>query len=440
MKKAPAFVSTLFISVFLLLQGCATTAQKTAGMRALMQSNQHQLALQEALKELDSNPHGVMENMNVGALRYIIGDYAASNEALEVAKLRVEELYSTSITEQAGATVINDETISFQGDRFEQVFIHLYMALNFINLGQLDSARVEILQAQVKMKEWGEPEDETPFMHYFSGIIFEMLGETDSATVSYRKAVSAYRTTEEKEGIGIPRQLQEDFLRSLASMRLWDEFKQYKNEFDMARYKPVSQKGKGELVVLVGNGMVPQREQKVFQTWAPALALNVRVAVPDYPYPSQTLNAIRIKVEDEYYETDTVANVDGLARAALSDNMAGITTRAIARAVLKKTSEKEVGDQHGFLGQLAMMVVNQSTEIADTRCWNTLPQSFELSRVSLPAGKYNVVIEVVSPAGVVIDRIHRKVSIVTGRKTLISKHWTSPQIRHANVTSQQVSY
>ncbi len=409
-----------------LLQACATSAFKTADMRNLMQANQFQLALKEAEKQLRKNPDGVMENMNVGALRYLTNDFAGSNAALEVAKQRIEELYATSITEQAGAAVINDETISFQGDKHEQVLVHFYKAVNYLNLGQLDSARVELLQSQVKMNEWGEPKDETPFMHYFSGIVFEMLGEEDSATVSYRKAVNAYRITRDKHGLEVPVQLRHDLLRMLDRMGIHDEFKQYQKEFGLTNYRAVSKDGMGELVVILGNGMVPQRRQNVFQTWAPTLALNVRIAVPAYPDPPLRLNPVRLRLNDTYFQLQTVSNLDGMARAALAEDMPLITSRAIARAVLKKKSEKDVGEKHGFLGQLTMMIINQGTEIADTRCWNTLPQVFQLSRVTVPAGEHIALIEILSPGGVVIDRINRKITVREGQKVFITEHWVSP--------------
>ncbi|MCW8936010.1 MAG: hypothetical protein OQK98_14945 [Gammaproteobacteria bacterium] len=413
----------------LTLQGCATSADKTRGMRQMMELNRHDLALMEAEKHLASEVEGVMENMNVGLLRRLNKDYAGSNEAFNLAKEKISELYSTSISEQAGAAVTNDESISFQGYKFEQVLVHLYMAANYLSMGDIDSSRVELLQSQVKMDEWGEPKDETPFMRYFSGIMFEMLGEEDTATVSYRKAVDAYRNTKEKHGLDVPVMLQHDLLRMLARMKLWGEYKDYKSQFGLSKYKAPDTRGMGELVVLFGNGLAPQREEKVFQTYAPALALNVKVAVPDYPNPPVVLNKARLNIDGKYYPLEVVSNIDGLARAALSEDMPLITTRAIARAVIKKKTEEEAGNQGGFLGQLAMLAINQGTEIADTRCWNTLPQEFEMARVFLPEGEQDVNIEVVGPTGVVVDTIKQKVRIKAGAKSVISKRWTAPQAK-----------
>jgi len=411
----------------LTLQGCATSADKTRGMRQMMELNRHDLALIEAEKHLSSEVEGVMENMNVGLLRRLNKDYKGSNDAFNLAKEKISELYSTSISEQAGAAITNDESISFQGYKFEQVLVHLYMASNYLSMGDIDSSRVELLQSQVKMDEWGEPKDETPFMRYFSGIMFEMLGEEDTATVSYRKAVDAYRNTKEKHGLNVPATLKHDLLRMLARMKLWGEYKDYKNQFGMPKYKAPSTKGKGELIVVFGNGMAPQREEKLFQTFAPSLALNVKVAVPDYPNPPVVLNKVRLNIDGKYYPLEVVSNIDGLARAALSEDMPLITTRAIARAVIKKKAEEEAGNQGGFLGQLAMMAVNQGTEIADTRCWNTLPQEFELARVFLPQGEHEVKIEVIGPTGAVVDTVKRKVKIKAGAKSVVSKRWTAPE-------------
>jgi len=428
-KLLVRFSSLLSVLSILLLQGCATSAQKTAYMRNLVASSQYDLALVEAEKALLKDSSGVMENMNVGLLRRLAKDYAGSNRAFEKAKQKIDALYTSSITEYTTASLTNDENISFRGDRFEQVLVHLYMASNYLQLEELDSARVELLQSQTKMNEWGEPKDEIPFMRYFSGILFEMMGEEDSAAVSYRKAVDAYKNTYVKHGLRVPVQLKYDLLRVLANMRLWDELERYKKQLGLNDYKIDRRRNQSELVVILGNGMVPQREQRVFHTWSPELKYNIRVAVPDYIYPPAYVNSARVRIADQSYMMQTVSNVDGLARAALSENMHIITARAIARAVIKKKTEIKVGENSGSLGQMTAMIANFSSEIADTRGWNTLPQQFELARIDLPAGDYNVAIELLNSAGYIVDVIYEDITVKSGDIKIINKHWTSPVVR-----------
>ena len=426
------YCSIIFTILLLNLQGCATSAQKTANMRAYVVQSQYDLALVEAESALLKDITGVMQNMNVGLLRRLVKDFKGSNKAFEVAKQKIEELYTTSLSEQASATITNDEMISFQGDRFEQILIHLYMASNYLDLNELDSARVELLQSQVKMNEWGEPKDEVAFMRYFSGILFELMGEDDSAAVSYRKAVDAYKNTHDKHGLEVPYQLRIDLLRVLANLGLWSEVDLYKKQLNLSDYKVQKQTSNTGLIVILGNGVVGQREQRVFQTWSPQLKYNVRVAVPDYVQPPAIINKARVRIDERVFTMQTVSKVDALARAALRENINSITTRAIARAVVKKRSEKEVGEKTGAFGQFATMIVNFSTEIADTRSWNTLPQEFDLARIELPEGDYSVAIELLNASGYIVDVVYENVTIKKGVMTVINRRWTSPVSRHVS--------
>lgn len=408
----------------LMLQGCSTSAAKSAGMRTMLMQGRADQALMEVEKEGDTD--NVMTNMNLGILRAMNGKFETSNQALEKAKQEIQNLYSTSVTEQAAAVIVNDETISFDGDRYEQVLVHAYKALNYIALGDLDAARVEILQSDVKMMEWGDAPEEDPFMRYLAGIVFEALGEEDDAMVMYRKAVKVYEVTKTKHGLSAPTQLKKDLLTLLAKAKMWDEYKNYKARFGLGNWQPLKNTGNGEVVLLMHNGLAPQRDQKTIQSYSSAMALNVRIALPTYPKPPAYVNQMRLTVDGHSQLMETVENIDGLARAALDDDIALVTTRAVARAVAKKASEKEAGDKGGAFGQLAMLIVNNATEIADTRCWNTLPQAVEISRIYLPQGKHNLQVDVISRSGVV-DTFNIPVEIKSGKKTIVNQYWTGPR-------------
>lgn len=409
----------------LLMQGCATSAQKSMGMRQSLMQGRPDLALTAV--EQNGESTDVMTNMNRGLLRRMNRDFEGSNEALEIAKKEIEELYGVSVTEQAGSVLVNDETISFKGDRYEQVLVHAYKALNYISLGHIDEARVEMLQADVKMMEWGETPEEDPFARYLTGIVFEALGETDDARVAYTKAVEVYKKTRARHGLNVPAQLKNDLLFILSKAGMNDELQRYKKEFGVSGYKAPNTKGMGELVVLMHNGLAPQRDQTGIQTYSPEMALNIRIAIPTYPNPPVYVNQIRLQVAGQQKVLEPVENIDGLARAALEGDIAGISARALARAVVKKQMEKEAGDRGGGLAQLAMLVMNTASEIADTRCWNTLPQEIQLSRVYLPEGTHQVKMEVIGQTGAVIDTYDVPVTIKAGRKTIVSEHWTAPR-------------
>lgn len=82
--------------------------------------------------------------------------------------------------------------------------------------------------------------------------------------------------------------------------------------------------------------MVPQREQIVLQTWSSELSSMVRIAVPSYPRPPLRLSNTQLRIAEQQYTTQVVADIDAMARASLEENLPLITARAIARAAIKK--------------------------------------------------------------------------------------------------------
>jgi len=64
-------------------------------------------------------------------------DFAGSNEVLEAAKAEMDRLYAASVTENVLSVMVNDSTVSYSGDNYERVLLHLYMALNYLELGSL---------------------------------------------------------------------------------------------------------------------------------------------------------------------------------------------------------------------------------------------------------------------------------------------------------------
>ncbi|MGB5395538.1 MAG: hypothetical protein WBN96_00175 [Gammaproteobacteria bacterium] len=413
------------VCCILAISGCATYSAKSADMRSSLLSGQ--FAMARDLAEKQSSEKDVLAALNKGMLRRMTGDYIASNQIFEQAKRRIGDLYGVSVSDQLGAVTISDTLRDFQGDRYEQVLLHAYMAMNYIQIGDIDAARVEMLQADVKMREWGEAPEEDPFVRYLSGIIFEMLGESDQALVSYRKAYEIYKSSSDRLGLATPQIVKQDLLRLLATEELWDEYRRLKTEFGMPDFKPVKTAGGyGEVIVVLNNGLAPQREENAIMTFSNEVSQMVRIALPAYRYRPAQLTRARINVDGRQQRLETVENVDALARHALNDDIALITTRAIARAVIKHKTQREVQDKHGGLAGLLMTVTNLATERADTRSWTTLPQEIQLTRLLLPEGQHQVNIEMVNAAGRVVDSMQQTVTIKSGQRTLLSEHWVAP--------------
>lgn len=409
----------------LAISACVTYGEKTESMRNQLLSGQ--IAAARTLVEQMRDDDDVLLKLNQGMLRRMTGDYQASNQVFEQAKKRIDELYGVSVSEQLGTVIVNDTLREFQGDRYEQVLLHAFMAMNYIQLGELDAARVEMLQADVKMREWGEQPEEDAFVRYLSGIIYEMLGEADQALVAYRQAYEIYRSSPDRLGLEIPLIVKQDLLRLLADLDIRDEYKRLKKEFSLENFKPARiAKGYGEVIVIVNNGLAPQREEVAIQTFSPEVSGLVRIALPAYQGQPAVLPRARLRVAAQQQTLEMVENIDALARSALNDDIAIITTRAIARAVVKYKTQNQVQDKHGGIAGFIMTVTNLATERADTRSWSTLPQQIELGRLLLPEGQHTINIDMVNAAGYVLDSMQQSVTVRSGQRQLLTRHWLAP--------------
>ena len=385
-------------------------------------------ALAAAEKE-DKAEEDVLASMNKGILRRMVHDYEGSNRILEIAKKQIEALHGVSVSEQLGAVTVNDTLRSFSGDRYEQVLLHAYMAMNYLEMNNMDAARVEILQADIKMREWGDQPEEDPFVRYLSGMIYEALGERDQAIVAYRQAKEVYQSTLEKQKTGIPLVLKKDLLRTLSAEGLWDEYKNLKQRLGLTKFRPKKpHKNFGELVVILSNGLAPVRGENSIMTYSNEMSDTLRIALPTYPNKPGHLYQARLVTSGATVQLETVEDIDSLARRALEDDIPLITARALARAVVKHKTQGEAEERGGPLVGFLATVANVASERADTRSWTTLPQEIQVARIFLPSGPQPIRIDMVNGSGAVVDTIEEVVDIRPGKMAFVTKHWTSPHM------------
>ena len=131
--------------------------------------------------------------LNSGLLKSISGDFEGANRDLQSAKDILNSLQATSVSENLGAAFVNETLRSYVGSPSERVLLHELMSINYLMLNDLDAARVEVLQADVLMKELAredEPIGQLASAHYIAGLIYELSGELDNAMISYRKTAN----------------------------------------------------------------------------------------------------------------------------------------------------------------------------------------------------------------------------------------------------------
>jgi uncharacterized protein len=438
------------------LAGCATYSDSFGVIERDLSARQYDSALNEIEKQEGSKTDRVLYLLNKGMVLRMKRDYSDSNQALEAAKTEMERLYAASVSENALSFIINDATVSYAGDDYEQVLVHLYMALNYLELGQSNDARVEALQVDIKLREIGEKIPESKFTEdalsrYLTGLIYEEKGEWSDAMIAYRKAYEAYKKYQVNYGMAMPDMLKHDLLRLAKRQGLKDESAQYSKEFgiELQQDRKQKQELEGELVFILNNGLAPIKREKVVATWAPPPSVVtgkskpqaskappqpvlVKIALPYYESRPNNVLSARISVSGKQADTQMMENIDAIARASLDARMPAITARSIARAVAKGALQESV-DRAGnnnndvaaqLISSLVVRVATAATERADTRSWLTLPSDIQMARLPLPPGSYDVTVELLGANDRLIEtQVFRQVSIQNTRKTYLTQHW-----------------
>lgn len=439
------------------LSGCATYSDSFGAIEHSLSTGKYDDALREVEKQSGSKTGQVLYLLDKGMVLRMKRDFAGSNKALEAAKAEMERLYAESVSENALSFIVNDATVSYAGDDYEQVLVHLYMALNYLELGQLDEARVEALQVDIKLREIGENISgdkftEDAFSRYLTGLIYEEMGEWSDAMIAYRKAYEAYKKYQVNYGLAIPDPLKRDLLRLAHRLRLTNEAIKYRREFgiDDSQEDGTLHEHEGELVYVLNNGLAPIKRERIVNATtpsssvmagagtpskqkSPALPVIVTIALPYYQSRSSDVLRARISVSGRQASTQIMEDIDAIARASLSARMPAITARTIARAIAKGAIQESV-DRAGknrnndpaveLLGSLLVRVAAVATERADTRSWLTLPANIQLARLSLPPGSYNVSVDLLGKdEQIVATQEFPGVVISEKRKTYLTQHW-----------------
>jgi hypothetical protein len=359
----------------------------------LVEERQFDAALQ-AIDEAREPKYGerdrVLYWLDKGAVHHFARDYRASDAVLDQAELRVEELYTKSLSQAAGTVLVNDATQDYAGEPHERALLYVLRALNYAYQSRIDDAVVEARKVTAFLEREGERVSmktyrDDAFAHLLSAMLFEDAGRYDDARISRAAAERAYARYARDFGVATPR-------------------------FGLA---PLGA-GEGELVFLHYNGKIPLRGTKHTsvpvgrrQTVREMAASDsdeeyaqLPVAIPalvEQPY------AIRASVVEAASRSATTVSVEPIAaitEKTLEDEMPAIKARAGARAAAKggAYTAAEAAGTNKALSNAGLSAAGAFEE-ADTRGWSTLPAEIRMARIALPEGVHDVHIRYMDAAG-----------------------------------------
>ncbi|MGC9983385.1 MAG: hypothetical protein ABSF35_07110 [Polyangia bacterium] len=391
----------------------------------------------------------VVDLMDRGMVLHMMGRPAESNQRLEAAERRIDELFTAHVKDELEAIAWNDSAKSYAGEEFERIMVNIVMGLNYLSMGQPQEAMVEVRKVNHKLQLYAdrlarhEIKNYTykadAFAHYLAGLISESAGEANDALVSYRDAANAYAQFERSYGIHQPRQLRTDIQRLSSELGVVDTGSNLApnspHEAPVPGEPAPHAADTGELVVIAGVGRVAHKVSKKWTVTDPQ-GDTLSVTYPEF-VPSQFVaRRLSIRLEDgRSVKAEPVHNLSAVASKNLADRNAEVKAKAVGKALLRYALKKAAGVAAGsnktttaLVGKASNFALNavDAIEVADTRSWTTLPDSYQMARMSVPKGWHTIQVEVARDGGRLYAQTFR-VEIVAGVRTFLVTYATDAQ-------------
>ncbi len=403
-----------------------------------------------AIAELQKNKADYKENnaalyyLEEGLIYHYATNHQQSTRSLAKAEGIMEELYTKSISKEAASFLINDNTVSYSGEDFENALVNLFMALNYTAADMREDALVEARKVDNKLNVINSRYDddkknvykEDAFIRFLMGVLYEADGEVNDAFISYRKAEEIYRTDYANNyDLPAPSLLIENLLSTGKQLGFDEEIVQIQSAYPGVSYTDSSEKRKmAEIYIIHYNGMGPEKVEKSWIVPMPDGYI-AKIAYPEFQKKNYRVHHGEVFLRNletgwaYQFNTVLMQDIGSIAVMNLENRLTRIKAKAVARATTKylatKTASKVAQDQGGsmlgLLVQVAGNIAAVATENADLRHWRMLPAEIRVGKAVVSPGEYEGDIRFVNAAGLEIcKRQLQKFTVQAGEKKFLS--------------------
>lgn len=342
----------------------------------------------------------------------MVGDYSGSNATFDASEdmLKYFDLEG-NVADILVSTAVNDNALPYRGTSYDAIMVNVYKGLSFMSLGEKSLARVEFnraLDRQRRAKEKyqkdikklkenidkdnsissdtrknaQDPKLRDKIEQQYSNVFeFEAYPDFVNPFATYISALFFAFDGDETKAI--------DLLKETYGMAADNKY----IAEDLDRLSNATESFNNNVWVIFENGLGPIKEEVRIDLPLILAASDIYyagIALPMLKMRSNALGKITVNSDDESKETLIVADIGRVVKTEFDKEFNYILTRAIISATTKALLQRELGRNSGSSGVLASAmaaVYTAATTAADVRIWSTLPNEFQVARVSMPRSK-----------------------------------------------------
>jgi hypothetical protein len=414
-----------------LLSGCASYQDNTKGLREAWSAGNVPQAAQIATTKAKNDQGGkdaLLWQLEAGATTRAASQWSDSISAFSTA----EDLFQywdaqpdVSITGQVGATMVNPTVLAYRGRAYDKIMAASYQALNYMETGRFDEARVELNRAYQYQKDAVDANaahitaaqndaakasaasHSDPSQNYdvdraqsdpqFKSNLNQSYGDLDSLKF-YGPYVNPFSSYLEGLFFLTRGQTNSDFERARVVL---------KKVQDMIGHNPNIDADCALADQLAGGGTVPPLTYVIFETGMGPERHEVRIdiplfivsrsvpyvgiAFPQLSYNSQFSPGLTARVANaDPVHTTLLCNMDLVVAQDFKNELPSIIIHTLISAGAKAAAQyglyaatKNSGDW-AIVAEIAGVVYQAATNQADLRTWVTLPKQFTYCRFPTP--------------------------------------------------------
>ena len=419
----PVFIMSL------LGAGCASYTAQTKNVSQCWDMGNFQAAAIQITQEADkrgNSKDAIIWRLEQGAVLRAAERFEESNQAFDKAEELVnkyEEAAKTSVSREALATVTNLTTLPYEGFAYDKIMMNTYKALNNLQMGDSDKARVEFNRAfqrqddavHINTKRIEKAIEEGKKQNYnvdlakvnrdgkFKSQFDNYYGDLEQfkAYAVYVNPLTVYLDglyfmTHATGGSDLERS-RKSFERVLGMI---GENKYIRQDMETLQQvvngKPIS----ATTYVFFETGQSPEREQ--IRIDLPLFIITpgvpyVGAAFPKLKYRSDYISALNVSYDGKTEDALLLSNMDAVVAREFKNELPAIITKTLIASAIKAgaTYGTYAGATNGgrknagaglavlIAGALYQVAMNQ----ADLRTWTTLPKEFQFCRIPTPADR-----------------------------------------------------
>ena len=434
--------------VFLILTilfaiSCASTKSYKAqfiGIDEKLISRDYQGALDqinEAKDKFYKKKEKALYYVDVGMLHHYNGDFEQSNTLLSKAETAFDELYTKSIARGAASMLLNDNILEYSGEDYEDIYLNVFKALNYVELDKFDDAFVEIRKINNKLskleqkhrkmaKQFNKSKDKknnfetgTNKFHnsvlgrYLSMLIYRAEGKLDDARIDKEKMDIAWQVQSHIYNFSKP-----DFEKSLIRT-------------DKAKINVISFTGRApdknantlyihtekDLLIIATTKENPKGKQNL-NTLNPIPwkdmkeGYHFKFQLPFMEKRGSNIGRIEVIVDDNITaELQQIEDIEKVALETFKIKEPIIYLKTITRTIIKglfaakrkeEIEEKIDNPLLGLAARLATDALVDATENADLRIARFFPAKTSITEIEVAPGLHNIKVKYYSKNGSVL--------------------------------------